>query len=69
MMSTGYMSLKSRKDEKVSPLGRDRRAIGWIVDPMFAQAQEHQGALSYDAVNRARMARGQRASHAFCTQS
>ena len=37
MMSAGYVSLKSRKDEKMSLLRRDRRAISWILDPTFAQ--------------------------------
>ena len=69
IVSVGYASLKSRKDEKMSPLGRDRRATSWILDSTFAQAQEHKCTRSYDMVNRARMARGQRASHAFCTQS
>ena len=37
IVSVGYVSLKSRKDEKMSPLRRDRRAISWILDPTFAQ--------------------------------
>ena len=37
MMSAGYVSLKSRKGEKVSLIRRDRRMISWILDPTFAQ--------------------------------
>ena len=65
LMSLGLMSLKSRKDEKVSPVGWDQRVTGGILDPAFAQVQEWTGDLSCEKVDRARMARGQRASHAF----
>ena len=37
IVSVSYVSLKSRKDEKVSPVGWDQRVKGGILDPVFAQ--------------------------------
>ena len=53
LMSLGLMSLKSRKDEKVSPVGWDQRVTGGILDPVFAQVQEWTGDLSCEKVDRA----------------
>ena len=65
LMSLDLMSLKSRKDEKVSPVGWDQRVTGGILDPVFAQVQEWTSDLSCEKVDGARVARGQRASCAF----